>query len=431
MKKFWSLMLVALVTLGAAACSEKDENVDTKQEATVSFYAEFADDTRADLVANGEKSWKTTFTNGDVLTVGGFEFTHNGEKFVCNEEGVQNIIGTNVTITGDFGNSTTGKNAVKIEDLTIENFQSGEKVTLKSELSFFMFNYNGELKLTASENIFKAADNTPTTEITLTADGETFVAFYPTGNNTTISYSIEDVKCKEVEINFATGKVYNLGKLLKKSTTLAYAGSWEAMWDVDHALYEDTNWYVAYNVNCPANTEFKFKNVGNWDASYGQGGTNATAIDKWSICGGSNIKIGTEGKYDFYLSKDFSQYLVAKAGTDTPDMVAKKTYYLNTGGASLWNQGEAWFLAHFWDANGVTLDIKMVLDSGNTYKAEVYDFYNQVIFLRMAKNGTQANMWTEGNDGYWNKTDNLTIPAGKNQYTITGWGGTDGSWSIK
>ena len=185
MKKFWSLMLVALVTLGAAACSEKDENVDTKQEATVSFYAEFADDTRADLVANGENSWKTTFTSGDVLTVGGFEFTHNGEKFVCNDEGVQNIIGTNVTITGDFGDSTTGKNAVKIVDTIVEDFQSGKKVTLESQLSFFMFNYTGELTLTADKAIFKAKDanEVAATELTLTAEGETFVAFYPTGND--------------------------------------------------------------------------------------------------------------------------------------------------------------------------------------------------------------------------------------------------------
>ena len=38
--------------------------------------------------------------------------------------------------------------------------------------------------------------------------------------------------------------------------------------------------------------------------------------------------------------------------------------------------------------------------------------------------------WTEGTH-YWNKTDDLTIPSGKNCYTITGWGGKDGNWSTK
>ena len=49
MKKFWNLMLVALVMLGAAACTENNDSVDVKAEG-LSFYAEITNDaTRADL----------------------------------------------------------------------------------------------------------------------------------------------------------------------------------------------------------------------------------------------------------------------------------------------------------------------------------------------------------------------------------------------
>ena len=70
MKKIWNLMLVALVMLGAAACTEKDANVDANEKAGFSFYAEVAEATRATIEKDGE-SWKTVWELGDKLYVNG------------------------------------------------------------------------------------------------------------------------------------------------------------------------------------------------------------------------------------------------------------------------------------------------------------------------------------------------------------------------
>lgn len=398
MKKFWSLMLVALVTLGAAACSEKDENVDTKQEATVSFYAEFADDTRADLVANGENSWKTTFTSGDVLTVGGFTFTHNGEKFVCSAEGVQNIIDTEVTITGDFGNSTTGKNAVKIAEETV-TFESGMKVTLVSQLSFFMFNYNGELTLTASEEIFKAADNTPATELTLNAEGETFVAFYPTGNNTTISYSIDEVTCKTTTINFTAGKVYNLGTL-KAPAKVWLLGDWNE-WAAPLYMFEENGYYVAKNVEIGEGQKFKFN-----DGTLYFGGDST--VGTWNNFNGNDIALEA-GTYNIYVSKINGAWCAVKTGSSIPTL-DKRYLYLKPG---VWDQASAKFQA--WcmgTGNNVNIDFNWICyeNSANYYVLDISAGYTSFYIKRLSSDGGST----------WNEVGEVTI-GDNSLVTITDW----------
>lgn len=104
-----------------------------------------------------------------------------------------------------------------------------------------------------------------------------------------------------------------------------------------------------------------------------------------------------------------------------------KTIYLNTGGSSLWNQGGAVFFTHSWGSGDS--DDKMTPLTGAIYSVDIPDGNNSVIFLRM-KSGSTSVSW--GND-LWNKTADLTIPSGKNCYTITGWDSGDkvcpGSWS--
>ena len=403
MKKFWSLMLVALVTLGAAACSEKDENVDTKQEATVSFYAEFADDTRADLVANGENSWKTTFEEGDKLYVGTtgndpFEFTHNGEKFVCNAEGVQNIIGTEVTIIGNFGNSTTGKNAVKIVEKIVEDFQSGKKVTLESELSFFMFNYTGELTLTATENIFKKENNVPTTEITLTAEGETFVAFYPADNETTISYSIDGVKCKETTKTFEAARVYNLGTL-KAPAKVWLLGDWNE-WAAPLYMFEENGYYVAKNVEIGEGQKFKFN-----DGTLYFGGDST--VGTWNNFNGNNIELEA-GTYNIYVSKINGAWCAVKTGSSIPTL-DKRYLYLKPG---VWDQASAKFQA--WcmgTGNNVNIDFNWICyeNSANYYVLDISAGYTSFYIKRLSPEGAQ-----------WNQVGEVTI-GDNSLVTITDW----------
>ena len=106
------------------------------------------------------------------------------------------------------------------------------------------------------------------------------------------------------------------------------------------------------------------------------------------------------------------------------------TIYLNTGGSSLWNQGGAWFVAWNW-SNETDGEWVYLSDSDNDgiFKGNVNPKKKNIKFLRLASGADKnnsANWWNEGNNGYWNQTGDLTIPDGKNQYTITGWG--NGDW---
>ncbi len=92
-----------------------------------------------------------------------------------------------------------------------------------------------------------------------------------------------------------------------------------------------------------------------------------------------------------------------------------KTIYLNTGGGSLWNQAGAVFFTHSW-GSGSDSDIKMTHVTGDIYSSEIPDGDNGIIFVRMP-NGSSSLNW----DDKWNGTGDLTIPSGKNCYTITDW----------
>lgn len=103
-------------------------------------------------------------------------------------------------------------------------------------------------------------------------------------------------------------------------------------------------------------------------------------------------------------------------------MMNAKTIYLNTGGASLWNQAEAVFFAHSWDAEDN--DALLTLVSGDIYSANIPDGNNHILFVRMPNGSTSLDWNTK-----WNQTADLEIPSGMDTYTITGWGDSDGTWS--
>ena len=237
MKKIWSLMLVALVMLGAAACTETDVNDNVEQKAGLSFYAEIANDSTRAYIEKSDDTWKTTWEKDDVLKVDTFSFVYDGEKFTCTEDGVNSLVGKTVTITGKYGDSCSGKKALSIKDKEV-TFAANMNVALESNLSFFHFTTNStsEVELTLSEALF--LDGEADTTFWAEATGEQFVAFYPTGNEVTLSYSINGVKCKEVSKAFTTGMVYNLGTLDGPKVYLS-----TGVWDVDDA------WFAAHFFN--------------------------------------------------------------------------------------------------------------------------------------------------------------------------------------
>ena len=245
MKKFWNLMLVALVVmLGATACTETDENVDAKQEAGISFYATFGDeDTRAYIDdADGDKTWTTIWEEGDTLKVTNTEDNSYCKfvctdaatgKFTCEDSAAATFVGKTVRISSDDDkhpcDSRLGKKALYVWTTGV-TFVQDATIQLTSQTSFLRYTYEGEGAITLKleqktpqgDDVYAFMDNNQSTnEITFSGiKGENFVPFWCGVDSSqveldaTLSYFVDGVKVKQTTINgIGWGKVYNLGTL--------------------------------------------------------------------------------------------------------------------------------------------------------------------------------------------------------------------------
>ena len=101
-----------------------------------------------------------------------------------------------------------------------------------------------------------------------------------------------------------------------------------------------------------------------------------------------------------------------------------KTLYVNPGtGENNWAKDGAVLFVHSWGAEDS--DAKLTTLSGEILSAEIPDGNNSLLFVRMPGGSTAIDWNTK-----WNQTNDLSIPDGKNMYTFTGWGGSDGEWSV-
>ena len=251
MKKFFSLMLVALVMLGVTAC-EQDVTIDTPKSEGLSFYAEIAM-TRADLEQGDDGKWATVWEGNETLTVYNeehtefYKFTNSIEEpnmFSCTEEGVENIVGQNIIIELTHGEdcyiSDMGKKGLLISEFITE-FNPTEPISLHARNSFLRYTYNGEGIVTLSleyEGMPFITNDIPGGASTYTSSntGEQWVSFdapnVEDGSvvSAVLSYSINDVKVKATTLNLAQGKIYNLGTLTEPEMTTIYLvpGVWES-----------------------------------------------------------------------------------------------------------------------------------------------------------------------------------------------------------
>lgn len=243
MRKFWNLMLAVLVIVGAAACTENNDSVDVKKGG-LSFYAEINSDvTRAYIDdADGDKLWKTVWEGNETLTLSDIEYTMSYKftnteaepnKFTCNEEGVEALLGKEVLISGgdQLWDSSKGKNAWAVQSY-VDSFDVTSTIQLRTEISFLRYTYAGEGDVTLSLDILMPNGETNTDVFKTTAydyvteyrvasvEGETeyWVPFNAgtadDGYDATLSYSIDGEMCNETTIeNIKYGKIYNLGEL--------------------------------------------------------------------------------------------------------------------------------------------------------------------------------------------------------------------------
>ena len=271
MKKIFNLILAALVIIGAASCT-KNEEVAYQGGESLSFYAEIVNgDTRAEIVKGDGNTWNTIWNEGDNVYVSlpdndPYTFTYDGEKFTCTKDGVTSLIGQTVIVGPCDVNddSTAGNRAWSFTSVEVENFGANVKVPLTADTSFFRYTYNGtgEVTITVTPTeketkVFRYRNGEGVFEyfssITFSgAANDKFVGFWPqtlSGLNATLSYYIDDVKCKEATINLVPGKVYNLGTLTEpepKEVRLvpgvwASDGARFAVYQVDTETWVDMN----------------------------------------------------------------------------------------------------------------------------------------------------------------------------------------------
>ena len=145
--------------------------------------------------------------------------------------------------------------------------------------------------------------------------------------------------------------------------------------------------------------------------------------NKWNQSG--DLTIPTNGNNLFTVPSGAWDGSTTKWSKHTP---ADQVVYLKP--TDLWNNDGARFAAYaFNGCNNEWIDLDEIGCAGEYYTCTIPDKYHQVIFGRMAPNGT--NGWTE-NTQIWNKSGDLTIDKGK-CYTISSTGngiGTaaSGSW---
>lgn len=346
MKKIWNLMLVALVMLGAAACTETDSSIEANVEKSgFSFYAEIGGDTRATIEKDGDV-WKTAWELNDKLyVIAGdageyrYEFSCTDVetgKFTCTDNTVAQHVGQPVSIrTAGDHYSLEGKSAF-YTTVNVNAFGADAKIELPALTSFFRYTYNGEgdVKLALTADAFRNEDGTSAMEVVVAGkSGENFVAFWPglDGLTATLTFAVNGMTIKEKELTFAAGMVYNLGTMTLPYEASAYSvvgthNNWTAG---KTPMYKVGDYCVAYGVTFGA-AENAFKVLGN-DKWYGAAGLTLGTWTSVSATDSPDIAIAA-GTYDIYFSEADSKVCVVAAGAEVPAMPVFSIGVVGLGG---------------------------------------------------------------------------------------------------
>ena len=337
MKKFWNLMLVALVILGATACAETKESVNVMNGSEgLSFYAEISNDaTRADLEYDEEnKVWNTVWEGNETIAVKDangtiFNFSNTEEdksKFTCTQDGVKKLVGQSVNISiANPEQSKAGKGGVAVS-LDVDTFDTSKTIKLAAINSFLRYTYNGagkvefELTYEGGQAFVYNEGQTYDSVVIEGVKGENWVSFNAPAEKTEaeLAYSINGVECKRKAINVFAGKIYNLGELTMPYETSAYSvvgthNDWAAGVT---PMYLIGDYAVAYGVEF-AGSENKFKILGNdkWL------GAASLALNTWT-----SLAVDTDditiaaGTYDIYFSETRTMLCVVEVGATVPEL---------------------------------------------------------------------------------------------------------------
>lgn len=170
MRKFWTILTVALVALAAVSCEQNPPvNGPGEQnppvEGPVYFYAAVEDLTRTYLEAEGELFHTKWIGNETICVVAedgtAFKFTNTfaaSNKFTCSAEGAGALVGKSVEIvytksgeaSGDV-DSTAGAAGTKLA--TTVTFENGAEYKLDVACAFLLYSSASEVTFTDRKSV--------------------------------------------------------------------------------------------------------------------------------------------------------------------------------------------------------------------------------------------------------------------------------------
>ena len=235
---------------------------------------------------------------------------------------------------------------------------------------------------------------------------------------------------------------------------MAVAGTFNSWSPSANPVVEEGDHYVLRGIKAamvnsldPSDKGFKFVDSEEGGTLKWYGAASASvAVSKWhavnSDGSAANIYVSGDASADFdvYMTKDLKSFCVVPAGGELPslDVVdpapdpkpdqGGKVIYLDAGGDMLWGQADAWFEVWSWPTGAEGAWYTMTSAGSGIYQCTIPSGNDNIIFVRRGPDMVQG--WDAGVH-YWNKTDDIAIPSGMNCYTITGWGGAEGSWSVR
>ncbi len=272
MKKLWSIVLMALMMVGAAACTEGDSTTDgtgnsnndnggTNNGASVAFTAVVkGSEAAADVWANAWRGNETinVEANGKV-----YAFTNSEadkSRFTCTAEGVEAIVGKSVVMKVDDSEMSTMGTAGIAAESTIKSFDPTKSVEFEAQNALLKYTISAKGKVTFEMDYLafrhNGGDNASVSF--LEVEGENYVAFMPgTKSEAVLNISVDGTLWSTKTLTPTAGAIYDLGTLVKGDNGNVEGGGNEDddpeaegmvylvpnIWDADGA------WFVAYYFN--------------------------------------------------------------------------------------------------------------------------------------------------------------------------------------
>ncbi len=327
MKKFWNLMLAALVIFGAVACTEKE--VAPEQKTCVSFTASIdLDETRTDVVFNEEENvWETVWTGNETLFVRSGYISYpfknsvdNKNVFTC-ATAPESIKGSDVTITLGHDDDGTELNSLAGKAGSSMKYQGvfSDNITISVNSAFLRFKSASDVALVASAPIF-VINGTASNNIQLTAGDDVWVAIKQMyGVTLEAIIDGETVKSTKEPLDFVAKKIYNLGEIAKPvpvASEYGVVGSFQG-WDVAAGkpvvMYVEGDWAVAKGVELYKDDEFKIVKGNSWTTSFGLGSVGVVEENKEVAVTSSNsqnMKVAKNGKFDISFNATTKKIMV-------------------------------------------------------------------------------------------------------------------------